>query len=85
MKPLFQITKPDKFSAVHFFGSAILFFIFTLLGAPEHPAFLLAFLCGVVFEVGQWDAYKSEEKIDLTDLTFDLLGCVLGMIILNGF
>lgn len=85
MKSMFQITRPDKFSAVHFLGSTFLFFAFTFFYAPEHIAFLLTFLCGVVFEIGQWDAYKSQDKIDLTDLLFDFLGAVVGLVILNGF
>lgn len=85
MKSMFQITRPDKFSFAHFFGSLFLFFMFIVFYAPEHIAFLLTFLCGCIFEVGQWDGYKSEEGIDLTDLLFDFLGAVAGLIILTGF
>lgn len=83
MKPLFQFTKPDFFSFIHFTGSLALFLVFILF-MPEWASFLATLCLGITFEIGQWDAYRSEESIDLTDLFFDVMGAILGMIITGG-
>ena len=84
MKQLFQVSHPDGYSVIHFFGSAILFCLLSLV-MPEWGAFCGTMAMGIAFEAGQYDAYKSEESIDLADLVFDCLGCIFAMIILNGF
>jgi hypothetical protein len=84
MKPLFQVSKPDKYSVFHFFGATVLFLILSLF-MGEIGSFCGTMAIGIAFEFGQWDGYKSEESIDLTDLFFDCAGAIVGMIILGGF
>lgn len=44
-------------------------------------AYFLTFIAGVFWEIAQWNADKSTESIDILDITANMFGAAIGLLI----
>lgn len=87
-KPLVQ-ARLDAHSLEHYFGSMILFlglfFLLNIWDVPEVVSWILTFIAGVMWEIAQHSAYKSEESFDVLDICFNVAGIITGQFVLTIF